>query len=101
MSEINSKLQVAVLEAARELSPDREHDAAAVAALIEKIDIEKAVFDMVALIENAGDDTNLDDLLPIAAAAFIEHTSVEDDGYVGILCSLLFHIAEQIIVSKC
>ena len=97
MSEINSKLQAAVLEAAQKLSPDREHDVTAIATLIEKIDIEKVVCDMAEIIANAGDDTKIEELLPNAVATFIEHTSEEDGEYIGILCALLFHVAEQLL----
>ena len=97
MSEINSKLQAAVLEAAQKLSPDHEHDTATIAALIEKIDIEKVVSDMAELVANAGDDAKIEELLPNAAATFIEHTSEEDGEYIGILCALLFHVSEQLL----
>ena len=108
MNKINSKYQAAVLEVAQKLSPDREHDAAVIAALIEKIDIEKVVCDMVVMIANAGDDVKIKEssphllsifieLLSKDVVTFIEQMPEEDGEYVGILCALLFHIAEQLL----
>ena len=110
MNKINSKYQAAVLEVAQKISPDREHDAAVIAALIEKIDIEKVVCDMVVIIANAGDDVKIKEssphllsifieLLPKEVVTFIEHMPEEDGEYVGILCAFMFLVASNMIIN--